>query len=50
MPIFLDNSTAMYPHSVALCNGVRAKGRLDAGKLRVFFDAVSPNDPRRSTP
>jgi phosphoribosylanthranilate isomerase len=34
------------PHGLDLCNGVRSEGRLDAGKLRAFFDAAaqSPAD------
>jgi phosphoribosylanthranilate isomerase len=40
---------AVRPHGVDLCNGVRSGGRLDAGKLRTFFAAVSTS-PRRSTP
>jgi phosphoribosylanthranilate isomerase len=28
------------PHGLDLCNGVRNEGRLDAGKLRAFFDAA----------
>jgi phosphoribosylanthranilate isomerase len=28
------------PHGLDLCNGVRSEGRLDAGKLRAFFDAA----------
>jgi phosphoribosylanthranilate isomerase len=28
------------PHGLDLCNGVRSEGRLDAGKLRRFFEAV----------
>jgi phosphoribosylanthranilate isomerase len=29
------------PHGLDLCNGVRSEGRLDAGKLRAFFDAAA---------
>jgi len=40
------------PHGLDLCNGVRSQGRLDAAKLRAFFDAAAqPPDegPPRAT-
>jgi phosphoribosylanthranilate isomerase len=45
-----DAIATVRPQGLDLCNGVRSDGRLDAGKLRMFFDAVTPNDPRRPTP
>jgi len=38
------------PHGLDLCNGVRSEGRLDAAKLRAFFDAVTSASPRTPTP
>jgi phosphoribosylanthranilate isomerase len=38
------------PHGLDLCNGVRSEGRLDAGKLRAFLDAVSTASPSRPIP
>jgi phosphoribosylanthranilate isomerase len=37
----LSAAEAVEPHGLDLCSGVRTDGRLDAGKLRAFFDAAS---------
>ena len=38
------------PYGLDLCNGVRTEGRLDAGKLLSFFDAVRASRGRRPRP
>jgi phosphoribosylanthranilate isomerase len=45
-----DAIATVRPHGLDLCNGVRSEGRLDAGKLRAFFDAVTATGPRSPTP
>jgi phosphoribosylanthranilate isomerase len=37
------------PHGLDLCNGVRNEGRLDAGKLRAFFDAATQSPEEGSS-
>jgi phosphoribosylanthranilate isomerase len=32
---------SVQPHGLDLCSGVRSEGRLDAARLRAFFDAVN---------